>query len=121
MPELLEGKHRAEFIVSEANGSRARALETLESGQNLVAGAVLGRITANSKLKEYNPGNLDGSETAIAVLYDNVDATAADVEVTAIVRDAEVNAAELTWFAGATGPQITTGQGDLAAVGIIAR
>lgn len=121
MPELVQGQNRAEFLVSEANGSRSRAVETLILGQNLKAGAVLGRITASGNLTELDPGSILGQEVAIGVLYDNVDATLADAEVTVVIRDAEVNAAELQWFAGATAPQIVTGTAELAAVGIIAR
>ena len=50
-----------------------------------------------------------------------VDAAAADAEGVAIVRLAEVNAAELVWPAGITGPEQTTELGELAALNIIAR
>jgi len=75
----------------------------------------------SGKYKEYNPSNNDGSETAVAVLVDNVDASAADVECAIVARDAEVNSAELQWFSGASAGQKTTGLADLAAVGIIGR
>lgn len=75
----------------------------------------------SGKYTEYDPTNNDGSQAAVAVLWGNVDATLADVEVAIIARDAEVNAAELQWFTGASGPQISTGQAELAAQGIIAR
>jgi hypothetical protein len=55
------------------------------------------------------------------VLYDAVDASAADAEGAAIVRLAEVNAAELVWPAGITAPQQTTALGQLRALTIIAR
>jgi hypothetical protein len=43
MSTKTEGKHCAEFLVSEANGYRSREAVTVLSGQNLNAGAVLGR------------------------------------------------------------------------------
>jgi hypothetical protein len=41
---LTEGQHPGEFLVSEAEGGRSRGKLTLLSGQNLSAGAVLGRV-----------------------------------------------------------------------------
>jgi hypothetical protein len=50
-----------------------------------------------------------------------VDASAADAEGVALVRLAEVNAAELVWPAGITGGQKTAALGQLATLTIIAR
>ena len=44
MPEIVEGKYAGEFIASEANGSRSRKVVTILSGQNVVAGEVLGQV-----------------------------------------------------------------------------
>jgi hypothetical protein len=43
MTSLSEGRYAGEFLVSEAPGSRSRENVTVLSGQNLVAGAVVGR------------------------------------------------------------------------------
>ena len=75
----------------------------------------------SGKYKEYNPTNTDGSETAVALLLDNVDATSANVTAVVITRNVEVNAAELVWFSGATSDQKNTGLGQLKAQTIIAR
>ena len=69
----------------------------------------------------YDPSNTDGSATARAVLFAPVDTTGAAAKAAAVMRDAEVTAAELIWFAGATDQQKATGQAALAARGIIAR
>jgi Bacteriophage lambda head decoration protein D len=74
-----------------------------------------------SKYKALDPAAVDGSEAAAGILYDAVDASAADAEGVAIVRLAEVNAAELVWPAGITGGEQTTALGELAALNIIAR
>lgn len=121
MTTLNEARHAGEFLVSEANGHRSRETVTIANGEDLVAGAVLGQVTADSTYKEYNPANVDGSETAVAVLYDAIDATGGEEDGVAIVRDAEVAEAALTWFDGATGPEQDTGVAELANVGIIAR
>ena len=49
-----------------------------------------------------DPAAVDGSEAAAGIPYDAVDASAADAEGVAIVRLAEVNAAELVWPARIT-------------------
>ena len=121
MPELTEGRYAGEFIVSEGNGHISRETITVLSGENLEAGAVLGKITASGKYKELDPAAGDGSEAAAGLLYDAVDATAADAEGVAIVRLAEVNAAEIVWPDGITGGEKTTALGELAALDIIAR
>ena len=215
MTILTEGKHAAEFLVSEAAGSRSRERITVLSGETLVAGAVLGKVTVGAatpaafagnaantgtiaavtlgagakagvykvviiepatnagkftvedpdgitigtgtvgvefagggltftvadgatdfsagegftitvaagsgKYREYDPANTDGSQTALAVLFAAVDAATADRPGVAIVRDAEVNAAELSWFTGATADQKAAGLAQLAIAGIIGR
>jgi len=47
----------------------------------LVKGTVLGKITASSKYDVYDDGNADGTETAKRILAHDIDATAADVNV----------------------------------------
>lgn len=121
MTVFNEGRHAAEFLVSEANGHRSRETVTIASGENLEAGAVLGQVSADSTYKLYDPGNADGSETAVAVLYDAVDATDGEEPGVIIARDAEAAADALTWFDGASEAQIDTGTGELENVGIVAR
>jgi hypothetical protein len=120
MPVLNEGRYAGEFLVSEGNGKISRETITVLSGQTLQAAAVLGK-TASGKYKVLDPAAVDGSEVAAGILYDAVDASAADAEGVAIVRLAEVNAAELVWPAGITGGEQTTALGELAALNIIAR
>lgn len=45
MTTLTEGQHAGEFLVSEDEGTLSRDTVTVLSGQNLVAGAVIGKIT----------------------------------------------------------------------------
>ncbi len=213
MPELTEGQHTGEFIVTEANGSLSRETVTVLAGQNLKPGHVLGKVAVGTatgaavsgntgngtigtvsagatakagvyqaicieaaanggtfevedpdgvivgravvgtafsgpvvftiadgttdfaagdrftitvaagsgKYKEYDPANTDGSQTAVAILYAAVDATAADAEGVIIARHAEVNAAELVWFDAADATQKAAGLAQLKAHDIIAR
>lgn len=213
MTELTEGQHKAEFLVSEANGMLSRDVITILAGQNLKAGHVLGKVAlgtatgaaasgnvgngtitnvslgagvkagtyvvdciepatgggtfaveepggsiigtakigtpfvgavnftlaagttdfaagdrftvavsgGSGKYKEYSPTNTDGSQTALVVLIDAVDATTGDREGLVIARQAEVNASELVWFSGATDAQKKTGIAQLKSQIILAR
>jgi hypothetical protein len=122
-PSLTEGQHAGEFVLSEANGNRARdnVIVTVGAATTFAAGSVLGKITASGKYVLYDDGNADGSEVAAAVLYDNVENSGgapADFTAVAIVRDAEVRTNDLQWAASV---DEAGGIVDLAAVGIIAR
>lgn len=133
MSILTEGRHRGEFLVSEANGYRSRETGTLKSGENLPAGRVLGQITATAKFVELDPSAGDGSEVAAGILYDNVDASAADTECVVIARDAEVrdgtgltnelgtNFDGISWPSGITDPQKAQATSELAGLGIVIR
>lgn len=119
MAALTEGRHAAEFIVSEANGSRSRAVVTIASGENLAAGTVLGKVTAGGKYVAHNKANTPaGSGTALAVLYAAVDASGGDAEGVVIARDAEVDGGALTYDSAATAATVN---GQLADVGVIVR
>lgn len=105
MANLTEGRHSAEFVVWESGVEVAFAREevTILSGENLVAGAVIAKITASGKYVAWDPAQSaegDGSTDAVAILVDDVDASAGDVVGTAIVRDAVVRRASLNWNSG---------------------
>lgn len=113
MTTLTEGRHAGEFLLSEANGQLSRETVTVESGQVLEAGHVVGRASASGEIKEYDPGGADGSESAIGVLYDAVDASGGAQTGVMVARNAEVARAKLTWFTGASSAQIDTGVEEL--------
>lgn len=126
MSTQTETQHTAEFIVSEAEGTRSRdqVTVTVPADTTWEAGLVLGKITATSKYVEYDNGNGDGTETAAAILYETlVNETAAPVDVLATVinADAEVREADLQWEAGQSGSDQTAGLADLLTKGIKAR
>jgi len=113
-----EGTHAGEFIVSEANGSRSRTTATVTSGQNLAAGAIV--ATVAGKLVEYDNGGASGAEVATGILFDAVDASAADVEdAVVITRDCEYNLSEVIWEAGQDQAAQDAGVVDLLAQGLI--
>jgi hypothetical protein len=120
-PPLYEVWHDGGFLVSEANGHQSRDQVTLGGGALVLAGTVLGAITASGVFAPLNTGASDGSQTAAGILFGTRDTTSANKQAVVVLRNAEINASELIWPAGATGPQIATATGQLKALGVILR
>lgn len=80
-------------------------------------------IAAGSgKYVAFDPTALDGRQTAAGILWGDTDATSADKVAAALVRDAEVNLAELVWGAGVTTqPQKDAAFATFATVSLIGR
>lgn len=74
---------------------------TLSSGQNLVRGTPVGRVTASGELVECNPGAADGSQTPIGILVHDIDASAA-AKGCQFYKAGRFRASEMTWHAGFT-------------------
>lgn len=128
MPTYTDtGARNAGCILTEANGHRSRANITTAAGAGILApNTVLGQITATGankgKYRAVSPDAVDGSQVAAAVLLYRADATAADVWVAGLVRDAEVNGKTLVYA-----PTVNTqalrlaADAQLAAAGVIVR
>ncbi len=103
MTTFTEGRHTAEFIISEANHQRSRENGIVKVGQKLVAGQVV-QADGTGDLVAAD-GSLDSADdvvTAVAgILLDNVDASAtgsnADTPAAYIFGEAEVNDNLLTY------------------------
>lgn len=79
-------------------------------------------IAAGSgKYVAYDQDAVDGSEIAAGILYDNIDATAGDIEAVAYLRDCEVNGSLLTWPSDIEAAEKTAAIAQLAILGIIVR
>lgn len=78
-------------------------------------------VVSATKYVQLAPAATDGSEVAAGILWDYVDASAADKTCAAVVRTAEVKSAELTWPAGITAGQKSTALAQLAKAGILVR
>lgn len=114
--------HAGGFLIEEGNGDISREVITIASGAGkLRTAAVMGRVTASKKFVPLDPAANDGSETAVAILFRDTDATSADAEATGVVRLATVTAAELVWPAGITDAQKIAALASLATADIIAR
>ena len=81
MTVLTKSPTLGDLLKYELNGSYCRERVTLKAGTSYPLGAVLGEITASGKYR-LSPAAAavgdEGAETAIAVLLEAVDATAAD-------------------------------------------
>lgn len=126
MTTLTMAPTLGDLLKFELNGSYCRETVTLKSGTSYALGAVLGKITASGKFRLSPAAEVvgdEGAETAIAVLIEAVDASAADktglvvargpviVSKAALVFDASVDQAS----------EKTAKYGQLAAAGIVPR
>lgn len=115
------GKRESEFLHYELEPQYTREQVTITAGQNLPAGAVVGKITASGKYAAYDNNASDGTETAAGVLVAAVDASAADEEGVIIARGPAVVLNRALDWNGQTGAAVTDGQNDLAGIGILVR
>lgn len=115
---ITEGKHAGEYILTEVGMiSRDKVTLAAVASLSLVAGTVLGKLDAGGKYKQHAPGASDGTQHAVAILFDNVASDNADVEVAISARLTEVVGAQLTWPGGITDNQKTTAIAKLEADG----
>lgn len=120
MTTLTEGMHEGEFIGELAMGIGFHVDQvTVVSGQNLAAGAVVGKVTASGKYAIYNNGASNGTEAAAGILVAACDASGGDVTTARVLHrgPAVVNGNDIGWGSNdATG--VTAGKADLLALGI---
>lgn len=85
---------------------------TIASGQNLTRGALLGKITASGKYVLSLAAAIDGSQTPVAILAEDVDATGGDKSgIVYISGDFNENA--ITYGTGHTADSVRAGLRDL--------
>jgi head decoration protein D len=95
------------LLAGTTQGLVARQI-TLITGQNLVRGAVLGKITASGKYNLSLSAAVDGSQTPDAILAEDCDATAAD-KVTVAYFTGHFNDSRITLGAAHTAASIREG------------
>ncbi len=91
-----EPVHAGEFLLSEGAGKISREAINVAAGPALVAGQLLGLVTASGEFAPYNPDAEDGSETAVCILYAPLGESDTVRRGRAVVRLAEVSEALLT-------------------------
>jgi hypothetical protein len=123
MTVLTQPPTMGDVLKYEINSNYTRETITLLAGTAYPVGAVLGRITANSKYKLATSGGTDGAQTAAAILLYAVNASDGDGTGIALVRGpAIVSKAALIFDATVDDAAKTiTKHGQLAALGIIPR
>lgn len=126
MSTKTEGRHAAEFLISESPGyiSRDEVTVTVADATTLKAGMVLGRLAATGKYVPYDNAGSDGSESAYGVLHEaitNPGEAPADFTATVINWGAEVRASSLEWASGLVDADKTAAAVDLATRGVKVR
>ena len=121
-PVFTEGLNLGDLLKYEAPNLYSRDQVTVAAGQVLALGAVVGVITASSKVKVVDPSASDGSEVAAGVLIQAVDANLADRDDGLIVaRHAIVADHALVWPTGITVAEKKSAVAQLKALGILVR
>ena len=126
MPVLTSKPTLGDLLKFELNANYTRETVTLKAGTDYALGAVLGRITASGKYRLSPAAEVvgdEGAETAVAVLIEAVDATAADATGLIVARGpAIVSKAALVFDASVDqAAEITAKHDQLVAAGIVSR
>ncbi|MGD9509235.1 MAG: head decoration protein [Geminicoccaceae bacterium] len=126
MPVLTQSPTLGDLLKYELSAAYNRETVTLKSGASYPLGAVLGKITVSGKYRLSPAATVtgdEGAETAIAVLLQPVDATAADQTGLVAARGpAIVSKAALVFDATVDQPaEKTAKHAQLAAAGIVPR
>jgi hypothetical protein len=121
-PVFTEGLNLGDLLKYEAPNLYSRDQVTVAAGQVLALGAVVGVVTASSKVKAVDPSATDGSQTSAGVLIQAVDANLADRDDGLIVaRHAIVADHALVWPTGITVAEKKSASAQLKALGILVR
>lgn len=108
------------YEETEAQYSRDNVM--VASGQVLVTGQVVGRVTASGKIAAYNPDATDGTQNAVGIMAMDVNASAGDAPGVIIARHAViVDADNLVWAGSPTTLQKAAAIEQLKALGVVAR
>ncbi len=123
MAVLTQDPTLGDLLKYELNANYCRETVTLKSGTNFALGAVLGKLTADGKYTLSPASAADGSETAVAVLLEAVDATAVDKTGLIAARGPViVSKAQLAFDASVDqAAEIAAKHGQLATAGIVVR
>lgn len=94
---ITEKNNLGDLLKYEAPNLYSREDATVAKGQNLKLGTIVGRVKETDLIKQFNPAAEDGTETAVAVLLEDVDASAADIKAVLAVREAIVASHAVVW------------------------
>lgn len=121
MTSAIEPKNLGDLLKFEEESRYSRDEITVAAGQTLALGTVVGRNTTSGEVAVLDPSATDGTEIAIGVIAENVDATAAPTQAVMIARHALVALPALVGPPGITAEQIATALSQLESRGIVVR
>jgi len=123
MPAIREPLNLGDLLKYEEETLRySRDQVTVALGEVLELGAVVGRVTATTQIKRFDPDATDGTELPAGILLDPVDAAgAAFPDAILLARHGIVASNAVVWPAGITGPQQAAAIAALEARGILIR
>ena len=122
MPTHTQPKNLGDLLKYEAPNLYSREQDTVAAAQNLALGTVVSRETATAKLKALDPAASDGTESAVGVLGNAVDATLIDREdAILIARHAIVARGALVWPNSISAAQKNAAIQQLAERGVLVR
>lgn len=101
MADAQVTQHPAPTALIAGDAPRRFMTVTIESGQDLEAGAVLGEVTASEEFKLSASDASDGSETPSVVLWEDVDASEGAVDAEVLIAG-DVRGSELSLGDGHT-------------------
>lgn len=123
MPALNEPLNLGDLLKYEEDSlNYSRDQVTVESGQNLELGAVVGRVTATGKVKRFDPNATDGAEHPAGILLGACNATLIERDdALLLARHAVVATHAVVWPSGITAEQKAAATAALEARGILIR
>ena len=122
MPTVSQPKNLGDLLKYEAPNLYSREQDTVAAAQHLALGTVVGRETATARLKALDPAASDGTESAVGVLGNAVDATLIDRDdAILIARHAIVARGALVWPNGISAAQKNAAIQQLAEHGVLVR
>lgn len=91
-----ESVHAGEFLLSEGAGNISRETINVAAGPALEPGQILGLVTLTGEFAPYDPAAEDGTQAAVAILFDPLGESDVVRRGRAVVRLAEVSEVHLT-------------------------
>ena len=116
---LVQPQTFGDWLIMEGEKRYSRDDVTLLTGKKYLSGEVLGVVTASGKYASFNQDGVDGTETAVAILLDDVDATGADAPGVVIARHAQGLKSKFVWPADIESAEIDAALLQLKAIGIL--
>jgi hypothetical protein len=118
---ITEKNNLGDWLKYESPNLYSREDAIVASGQNLKLGTVVGKVKETDLIKQLDPDAEDGTEVAIGVLLENVDASAANTKAVFVVREAIIAHNAVVWPFAITDEQKKAAIESLKNYGIVIR